>query len=133
MNVDGHDITDTNDDDDNNDDNNNDDDNLDHRLRRSWQLAITSKGFSQPPKPITTSSISHRHCDGDDCSDDDFDYCFNDDFDVYFVDDFDDGDPKVFPKHMMSNMLLVVIILMIMILSTFRQYFPKATSNHQRW
>ena len=39
------------------------------RLRRSWQLATTSKGFSPPPLPTDTSSISHRHCDNDDGGD----------------------------------------------------------------
>ena len=62
MVIDGHVIND-------NDDN---DDSLDLRLRRSWQLAITSKGFSQQPIHINTSSISHRHCDEDDASDDEY-------------------------------------------------------------
>ena len=41
-------------------------DNQEHRPRRSFQPATTSKGFFPPHLPTATSSISHRHCDNDD-------------------------------------------------------------------
>ena len=104
------------------DDDDENDDNLDHRLRRSWQLAITSKGFSQQPIHITTSSISHRHCDED------------------FDDDFDNDDlvqlrnPSLLPVFftgIVMRMMLLMMILMMIIFSTsnslhYFQYFPQA-------